>query len=93
MKAWAADKQPVALLAKNDWIVQVIPQQAINDKGHTGDLYSKNSDPAAGAGAVLFTFYCGVGARSSRRCVLWSGEFQGFIIHELVPSPVFFFCS
>jgi hypothetical protein len=31
---------------KNDWIVQVIPQQAI-DKGHTGALYSKNGDPAA----------------------------------------------
>jgi hypothetical protein len=29
---WTADKQPVALLAKkwpNDWVVQVIPQQAI----------------------------------------------------------------
>jgi hypothetical protein len=42
---WTADKQPVALLAKNDWAVQVIPQQAISDKGnkgHTGALYSKN---------------------------------------------------
>jgi hypothetical protein len=29
-EVWTADKQPVALLAKkNDWIVQVIPQQAI----------------------------------------------------------------
>jgi hypothetical protein len=26
---WTADKQPVALLAKNDWIVQENPQQAI----------------------------------------------------------------
>jgi hypothetical protein len=26
---WTAGKQPVALLAKNDWIVQVIPQQAM----------------------------------------------------------------
>jgi hypothetical protein len=25
------------------------------DKGHTGDLYSKNSDPAAEAGMALFT--------------------------------------
>jgi hypothetical protein len=29
-KVWTADKQPVALLSqKNDWLVQVIPQQAI----------------------------------------------------------------
>jgi hypothetical protein len=28
-EVWTADKQPVA--QKNDWIVQVIPQQAIND--------------------------------------------------------------
>jgi hypothetical protein len=28
-KVWTADKQPVALLMKNDWIVQVIPQHTI----------------------------------------------------------------
>jgi hypothetical protein len=54
---WTADKQPVALLAKNeknDWIAQVIPQQAI--KAMPVTLYSKNSDPAAEVGVVLF-FY------------------------------------
>jgi hypothetical protein len=53
---------------------------AASDKGHTGALYLKNSDPAAEAGMALFTttsvLYDGV---------LWSGEFQGLIIHELVP--------
>jgi hypothetical protein len=77
-EVWTADKQPVALLAKNDWVVQVIPQQG--DKGHTGALYSKNSDPAAGVGMAPFTttldLYGGV---------LWSGELQGFIVHEVIP--------
>jgi hypothetical protein len=42
---------------KNDWIVQVIPQQAIKAIPDTGALYSKNSDPAAEAdvGMALFT--------------------------------------
>jgi hypothetical protein len=45
---------------------------------------------------ALFTFYYDVrcqvpGGLNSQRltavcCVLWSGELQGFIIHELVPS-------
>jgi hypothetical protein len=50
---------------------------AASDKGHTGALYSKNSDPAAEAGVVLFTTALGLYGG-----VLWSGEFQGFIIHE-----------
>jgi hypothetical protein len=54
----------------HDHSVQVIPQQAINDKGHTGALYSKNSDLAAGAGVWGGTFYYGVGVRSLRRCVV-----------------------
>jgi hypothetical protein len=65
---------------KNDWIVQVIPQQAIKAIPDTGALYSKNSDPAAEVGMELFAttldLYGGV---------LWSGELQGFIIHERVP--------
>jgi hypothetical protein len=40
---------------KNDWIVQVIPQQAIKAIRHTGALYSKNSDPAAEVWMALFT--------------------------------------
>jgi hypothetical protein len=65
---------------KNDWIVQVIPQQAIK-AGHTGALYSKNSDPAAEAGMALFTTALGLYGG-----VLWSGGSQGPIIHDLVPS-------
>jgi hypothetical protein len=53
---------------------------AASDKGHTGALYSKNSDPAAEAGVVLFTTALGLYGG-----VLWSGEFQGFLIHELAP--------
>jgi hypothetical protein len=56
---------------------------AASDKGHTGALYSKNSDPAAGVGMALFTT-----ALDLHGGVLWSGEFQGFIIHELVPNAV-----
>ena len=65
---------------KNDWIVQVIPHTA-SDKGHTGALYSKNSDPAAEVGMELFTttldLYGGV---------LCSGELQGLIIHGAMPT-------
>jgi hypothetical protein len=40
---------------------------AAGDKGHTGALYSKNSDPAAEAGVVLFTTVLGLyGAVSSK---------------------------
>jgi hypothetical protein len=62
---------------KNDWVVQVIPQQAINDKGHTGALYSKNGDPAAEVWMALFTTTLGLYGG-----VLWSGDLQGFIIHD-----------
>jgi hypothetical protein len=47
----------------------------------TAVAYSKNSDPAAEAGMVLFTTTLGLYGG-----VLWSGELQGFIIHEMVPS-------
>jgi hypothetical protein len=59
---WTADKQPVALLAKkNDWIVQVIPQQAIKAiPVLSTSLYSKNGDPAAEAGMALFTTTSGL---------------------------------
>jgi hypothetical protein len=54
---------------------------AASDKGHTGALYSKNSDPAAKVWMELFTttldLYGGV---------LWSGELQGFIIQQMMPS-------
>jgi hypothetical protein len=39
---------------KNDWIVGSASNSAASDKGHTGALYSKNSDPAAEAGMALF---------------------------------------
>jgi hypothetical protein len=44
-------------------------------------LYSKNSDPAAEVGMALFTT-----ALDLYGGVLWSGELQGFIIHERVPT-------
>jgi hypothetical protein len=53
---------------------------AASDKGHTGAaLYSKNTDPAAEVGMALFTTALGLYGG-----VLWSGELQGFIIHETV---------
>ncbi len=71
---WTADKQPVALLAKK-WLASA-SNSAASDKGHTGALYSKNSDPAAEVGMALFTTALGLYGG-----VLWSGELQGFIIH------------
>jgi hypothetical protein len=44
------------------------------DKGHAGALYSNNSYLAA------LGLYGGV---------LWCGELQGFIIHEMMPNPMF----
>jgi hypothetical protein len=66
---------------KNDWIVQVTPQQATKAIFHTGALYSKNSAsaPAAGAGMALLTT-----ALNLHGVVLWSGELQGFILHEMM---------
>jgi hypothetical protein len=75
---WTADKQPVALLAKKR--LDSASNSAASDKGHAGALYSKNSDPAAEVGVVLFTTALGLYGS-----VLWSGKFQGLIIHELVP--------
>jgi hypothetical protein len=54
---------------------------AASDKGHTGALYSKNSDPAAEAGMALFTTTLGLYGG-----VLWSGELQGLITHEMMPN-------
>jgi hypothetical protein len=42
---------------------------AASDKGHTGALYSKKSDPTAGVGVALFTTALGLYGG-----VLWSGE-------------------
>jgi hypothetical protein len=54
---------------------------AASDKGYTGALYSKNGDPAAEVGMALVTttldLYGGV---------LWSGELQGFVVHEMMPG-------
>jgi hypothetical protein len=67
---------------KNDWIVPSTNSAASDaHKGHTGALYSKNSDPAAEAGMALFTT-----ALDLYGGVLCSGELQGFIIHETMPA-------
>jgi hypothetical protein len=55
---------------------------AASDKGHTGALYSKNSDPAAKVWMELFTTTLGLYGG-----VLWSGELQGFIIQQMMPTP------
>jgi hypothetical protein len=54
-----------------------------SDKGHTGALYSKNSDPAVEVGVVRFTTALGLYGG-----MLWSGELQlqEFVIHEMMPS-------
>jgi hypothetical protein len=54
---------------------------AASDKGHTGALYSKNGDPAAKVWMAFFTTTLGLYGG-----VLWSGELQGFIIRERVPT-------
>jgi hypothetical protein len=54
---------------------------AASDKGHIGALYSKNGDPAAEVGMALFTTALGLYGG-----VLWTGELQGFIIHEMMPA-------
>jgi hypothetical protein len=56
---------------------------AAGDKGHTGALYSKNSDPAAEVGMALFTTTLGLYGG-----VLWCGELQGFITHEMMPIAI-----
>jgi hypothetical protein len=85
-KVWTADKQPVWLFSQKKWL-RSASNSAARDKGHTGALYSKNSDRAAEASWDA-TFYYGV--RSLRRCtaarVLRSDELQGFITHEMVLS-------
>jgi hypothetical protein len=58
---------------------------AASDKGHTGALYSKNSDPAAEVGMAFFTTTLGLYGG-----VLRSGELQGFIIHETMPNASLF---
>jgi hypothetical protein len=66
---------------KIDWIVQVF--SAARDKGHTGALYSKNRDRAAEVEVPLFTTALGLYGD-----VLWSGELQGFILHEVTPALI-----
>jgi hypothetical protein len=77
---WTADKQPVALfLRKNDWIVQVIPQQAI--KAIRVLSARKIVTRRQELGWELFTTALGLYGG-----VLWSGELQGFIIHKMMPG-------
>jgi hypothetical protein len=40
--------------------LDISSNSAASDKGHTRALYSKNSDPAAGAGMALFTTALGL---------------------------------
>jgi hypothetical protein len=77
---WTADMQPVALLAKNQWDSTSI-SAAARDKGHTGDICSKNGDRAAEVGMPLFTMVLGLYGG-----VLWSGELQGAILYETSPN-------
>jgi hypothetical protein len=60
---------------------------AAGDKGHTGALYSKNSDTAAGVWMALFTTALGLYGG-----VLWSGELQGFIIHQMI-NDAYAYCE
>jgi hypothetical protein len=67
---------------KNDWIVQVIPQQAIEVIRvlSTPKIVIRRQE--LGWYFLLFTTALGLNGG-----VLWSGEFQGLIIiHELVPN-------
>jgi hypothetical protein len=65
---------------------------AASDKGHTGALYSKNNDPAKGAGMVLLLFTLRptppaalfTTALDLYGGVLWSGELLRFVLHEMV---------
>jgi hypothetical protein len=59
--------------------VQVIPQHVITRP--YGCSLLENSDPAARAGVVLFPT-----ALALYGGVLWSGELQGLIVHEMVPG-------
>jgi hypothetical protein len=52
-----------------------------SDKGHTGALYSKNSDPAAKVWMALSTTALGLYGG-----VLRSGELQGFMKHQMMPT-------
>jgi hypothetical protein len=70
----------VALLAKKR--LGSASNSAASDKGHAGALYSKNNDWAAEVGMALFTTALGIYGG-----VLWSDELQGFVIHEVVPTP------
>jgi hypothetical protein len=54
---------------------------AASDKGHAGALCSKNGAPAAEVGMSLFTTALGLYGGG-----LWSGELQGFILHEMMPT-------
>jgi hypothetical protein len=84
---------------KNVWIVQVVLQQAIKAIPvlSTRKIVSRRQELGVlGVGMALFTTaLAALDARSLRRCVVVvvvvvepaaSGELQGFIIHEAVPT-------
>jgi hypothetical protein len=64
---------------KNDWIVQVIPQQAIKAMRVLSTRKIVNRRQKLGWHFLLSALglYGGV---------LWSGELQGFTIHEMIPT-------
>jgi hypothetical protein len=68
---------------KNDWIVQVIPQQAIEIKAMPVLSTRKIVIRRQELGLALFTTALGLYGG-----VLWSGELHGFIIHEAVPNGI-----
>jgi hypothetical protein len=74
------DKPPVALLAKKN--IEVIPQQAIKAIRVLSTRKMVLRRQKLGWHFLLFTtalgLYGGV-------LWLWSGEFQGFILHEVLP--------
>jgi hypothetical protein len=63
---------------KNDWVVQVIPQQAIKAIRVLSTRKTKNGAPAAeAAGMALFTTALGLyGGVLCCSCGVWSGELQ-----------------
>jgi hypothetical protein len=63
---------------KNDWIVQVIPQQAIKAIPVLSTRKMVIRRQELGCGMALFTTALGLYSG-----VLWSGELQGFITHEI----------
>jgi hypothetical protein len=71
---------------KNDWIAQVIPQQAIKAIPVLSTRKIVIRRQKLGWHFLLFTTALGHKLLGLYGGVLWSGELQGFIIHEAVPA-------